>query len=164
MNMTLPGSAAEACFRARYPALVRFLHGMVHDRARAEDVAQEAFRRLLVRGPTTRPDADRWVFRVARRLALDELKLDRHRQEREAAWERLDDAAVFDPDDLAQVRRLVAALPDRAREVLLLREVSDLPYDEIAAVVGRTVNAVKQDLHRARAALRRAWMAQEERE
>jgi len=155
-------SAAEACFRARYPALVQFLHGMVHDRARAEDVAQESFRRLVIRGPTTRPDADRWVFRVARRLALDELKLERHRRARELEYEPSTDDPAFDPDDIAQVRRLVASLPDRPREVLLLREVSGLSYQEIADVVRRNVNTVKQDLHRARAALRRAWVAQKE--
>jgi RNA polymerase sigma-70 factor (ECF subfamily) len=102
------------------------------------------------------------VFRVARHLALDELKLERRRRAREAAYERPDDTPLFDPDDVAEVRRVVASLPDRAREVLLLREVSGLSYDEIAAVVGRNVNVVRQDLHRARAALRRAWIAWKE--
>jgi DNA-directed RNA polymerase specialized sigma24 family protein len=69
---------------------------MVRDRARAEDLAQESFRRLLIRGPTSRPDADRWVFRVGRRLALDELKLDRRRRARELAYEPPDEAPPFD--------------------------------------------------------------------
>jgi RNA polymerase sigma-70 factor (ECF subfamily) len=155
--MARDDSAAEACFRERYPALVRFLHGMVRDRARAEDLAQESFRRLLIKGPAGRPDADRWVFRVARRLALDELKIERRRRERERSWEPDADPPAFDPDDVARVRAVVDTLPERAREVLLLRELTGLSYREIADVVGRGENVVKQDLFRAREALRRAW-------
>lgn len=160
--MNMPPSAVESCFRARYPGLVRFLHGMLGDRARAEDVAQESFRRLLVRGPTTRPDADRWVFRVARRLALDDVKTERRRKSRERRYDVRPDPPPFDEDDVHAVRRVVAGLPDRAREVLLLREVAALSYQEIAEVVHRSVNVVKQDVHRARRALRRAWAEAEE--
>ncbi|HEX4627359.1 MAG TPA: sigma-70 region 4 domain-containing protein, partial [Gemmatimonadales bacterium] len=69
----------------------------------------------------------------------------------------LSDPPGFTETDMARVRSLVRELPSRDREVLLLREFSELSYAEIADVVGRTVDAVKQDLFRARERLRQAW-------
>jgi RNA polymerase sigma-70 factor (ECF subfamily) len=155
-------SAVEACFRDRYPDLVRFLHGMLGDRMSAEDAAQEAFRRLLTRGPQNRPDADRWVFSAARRIALDLLKTDRHRQAREALHAEAPEQPEPEDPDAAQVRAIVAQLPTRSREVLILQAVYGLSLKEIAGVVERSVGAVKQDLHRARLALRNAWFQQQE--
>ncbi len=56
----------ERLFRERYGDLVRFGHGFTNSRMAAEDLAQEALVRLWNRGPTARPDADRWLFRVVR--------------------------------------------------------------------------------------------------
>lgn len=157
------GQVFERCFRERYPEVVQFLHGMLGERATAEDVAQETFLRLWDRGPSTRPDADRWLFRVARNLALDLLKRADRRRSRETRY-AADEPHRTQPDseDVLRVRALVRSLPERAREVLLLREFTGLSYDEIARVVGRSTNVVKQDLHRARRALRRAWFAEQE--
>ncbi len=151
--------AFDTCFRERYPELARFLHGLTGDRSAGEDVAQEAFTRLWQRGPVQRPDADRWVFRVARNLALDWLKLEARRINRERVEPAVADPPTFDDADVERVRRVVEELPARDREVLLLREFSDLSYAEIAGVVGRNENVVKQDLFRAREHLRRAWHA-----
>jgi len=157
--MTWDPQTFEECFRDRYPALVQFLHGLTGDRAAGEDVAQEAFIRLWSRGPTRRPDADYWLFRVARNLGLDWIKTEARRNKRDHLAAETADGPAFDPEDQAQVRRAVTALAPRDREVLLLREFSEMSYEQIARVVGRTVNAVKQDLFRAREHLRRAWQA-----
>jgi CTP:molybdopterin cytidylyltransferase MocA len=53
--------------------------------------------------------------------------------------------------------RIVAQLPTEFREVLLLREVEDLSYREIATVTGLPVGTVMSRLSRARALLRRDW-------
>lgn len=150
-------SAFERCFRERYPELVQFLHGLIGDRAAGEDVAQEAFARLWARGPDKQPGADHWVFRVGRNLALDWLKTEQHRNHREQSAELHNDEPPFADDDVARVRTEVNNLPPRDREVLLLREFTGLSYAEIAGVVGRSENIVKQDLFRARERLRRAW-------
>ena len=54
----------------------------------------------------------------------------------------------------AQVRRLIGALPESFRTVILLRDIEDLDTSEVAAFLGCTENAVKIRLHRARQALR----------
>jgi RNA polymerase sigma-70 factor (ECF subfamily) len=57
--------------------------------------------------------------------------------------------------------RLMGRLPPEHREVLVLRELEDLSYREIAAVVGVPVGTVMSRLARARLALRRLWLAAE---
>ena len=52
-------------------------------------------------------------------------------------------------------------LPDQFRETLVLREINDLSYREIAEVVGAPVGTVMSRLARARALLRAAWIAEE---
>jgi RNA polymerase sigma-70 factor (ECF subfamily) len=56
------------------------------------------------------------------------------------------------------IRALVAALPDAFREVVVLREIEDLSYREIADVVGAPVGTVMSRLARGRAMLREAWL------
>lgn len=63
--------------------------------------------------------------------------------------------------DAETIRRLVAELPDLFREAIVLREINDLSYSEIADVVGVPIGTVMSRLARARALLRRAWMAEE---
>ena len=55
------------------------------------------------------------------------------------------------------IRRLIADLPQPFREAIVLREVNDLSYDEIAAVAGIPVGTVMSRLARARSMLRAAW-------
>lgn len=147
----------DRCFRERYPELVQFLHGLTGDRAAGEDVAQEAFARLWGRGPTGRPHADHWVFRVGRNLALDWMKTEQRRDHREQSGIPQAEEPPFSDESVVHVRELVEGLAPRDREVLLLREFTGLTYAEIATVVGRSENGVKQDLFRARERLRRAW-------
>jgi RNA polymerase sigma-70 factor, ECF subfamily len=59
--------------------------------------------------------------------------------------------------DLRRLDALIEALPAPLREVVVLRELNALGYREIAEVTGVPVGTVMSRLHRARAALRRAW-------
>jgi RNA polymerase sigma factor (sigma-70 family) len=67
-------------------------------------------------------------------------------------------AALRQHDD-ATVRRLVAELPAQFREVIVLREINDLSYREIADIARAPVGTVMSRLARARAMLRTAWNA-----
>ena len=67
--------------------------------------------------------------------------------------------------DLSQMLgRLMEQLPAEYREVLLLREVEDLSYKEIADVAGVPMGTVMSRLSRARLALRKLWLGQDETE
>jgi RNA polymerase sigma factor (sigma-70 family) len=78
-------------------------------------------------------------------------------QEPEASPEKM----MLRQQDSATIRRLVAELPEPFREAIVLREVNDLSYQEIAEVAGVPVGTVMSRLARARAMLRSAWNAAE---
>jgi RNA polymerase sigma-70 factor (ECF subfamily) len=63
--------------------------------------------------------------------------------------------------DTATIRRLVAELPEPFREAIVLREMNNLSYQEIAQVAGVPVGTVMSRLARARAMLRAAWNSAE---
>ena len=63
--------------------------------------------------------------------------------------------------DSDTIRRLIAALPQPFREVIVLREINDLSYGEIAEVADVPVGTVMSRLARARSMLRSAWNAAE---
>ena len=62
---------------------------------------------------------------------------------------------TFTAEDAAQVRALLDRLPTEQREVLLLRFVEEMGYDQIAGVVDCPVGTVRSRLHHAKAAMRR---------
>ena len=68
---------------------------------------------------------------------------------------------MFRKLDSETLRGLVASLPESFREVIVLREIDDLSYREIADIVGVPVGTVMSRLARARSMLRAAWLAAE---
>ena len=72
------------------------------------------------------------------------------------------DAETLRRVDAAAGQALIARLPEPYRETLVLREINDLSYREIADVIGAPVGTVMSRLARARALLRAAWLAEEE--
>jgi RNA polymerase sigma-70 factor, ECF subfamily len=152
---------AEA-YETFYPQIVRFLRGMLSGRGDANDVAQEVFLRLHASAPDVERETLRfWLFRVARNLALNELRRVSVR-DRLRAFIRIgtnddDPHALFERDERRRV--LVAQLarlrPDH-RAALLLCEWEDMTYDQIALTLGITITKVKSDIFRARQSLRAA--------
>ena len=140
--------AYEWFFRAEFPAVLRTVFLILHDRGRSEDVTQEAFIQLLVHWRKVsryeRPEA--WVRRVAIRQAIRALRRERVRAllERETAA----DAGPDVPDvDLA---RAVQRLPVMQRSAVVLFYFEDRPVTEIAFILGISEGTVKVHLHRAR--------------
>jgi RNA polymerase sigma-70 factor (ECF subfamily) len=67
------------------------------------------------------------------------------------------ETAILRQRDSEAVRALVAALPEPFREAIVLRDINDLSYREIAEVVGAPIGTVMSRLGRARGMLRAAW-------
>ena len=153
--------------------LARYL---LHDAADAEDAAQECYLRALrhfdtFRGPAMKP----WLFAIlrnicngefARRSGLLQAIESETDEDKDAVplWQEpqvSQEAEMLRQWDAETIRRLVAELPDPFRETLVLREISDLSYREIADVVGVPVGTVMSRLARARSMLREAWIAEE---
>jgi RNA polymerase sigma-70 factor, ECF subfamily len=162
--------AFETLMRRHRTLIHTFLCRQVGDRARAEDLTQEAFLRMIKARQDWEPRASvrTWLFTIARHLATDEARRQVHRQARplEASGPGEEGAvAVRDegraPDDAAADRELrplleraLAALPDEQREVFLLREHMGLSFPEIATATGVNENTVKSRMRYALLALR----------
>jgi RNA polymerase sigma factor (sigma-70 family) len=136
-------------FRLHYPHVVRVVHSILGDRARAEEVAQEAFVRLYLRWArvSTYDQPAAWTRRVAVRLAFRVSRRDRVRSalERRAATIDLSDEPA-PATDLSLVRRL----PRNQRVAVTLHYVEDLSIPDVAAAMGCAEATVRVHLHRAR--------------
>ena len=138
-------------FRREYTSVVWSANVVLHDYARAEEVAQDAFVRLLENWRKVsrydRPGA--WVRRVAVRLATRIAKRQPPTVDLDEAWPAGAESPPFDLDLIAAIRRL----PPQQRAAVALHYVEDLPVHEIAAVLGCRVSTASVHLHRARARL-----------
>jgi RNA polymerase sigma-70 factor (ECF subfamily) len=147
--------------------LARYLAGNAAD---AEDAVQECYLRALRHFDTFRgPDIKPWLFAILRNACratharpMPEQLSDEHGEQSASVWQ--EDAGTPETQALRQhddetVRRLVAALPAPFREVIVMREINDLSYREIAVIAGTPVGTVMSRLARARALLRAAWNA-----
>ncbi len=144
----------------------------------AEDMAQETFLRAfraLRRYDSTRPFGA-WLHTIASRLCIDHHRRNRARmisltqpEEGSAGEERtieLEDPAdrpeeTAERSELARrLEALVLELPPDSRAAILLRHQQDLPYEEIARVLGVPLGTVKARIHRARIMLKEKLLAQ----
>lgn len=158
---TSPGSAeaVEDLFRTCEVGLGRFLVQMVGDRALAEDLLQdsfyEAFRCRDQLGEIASPEA--WLFGIARNRALVAL---RRRRRFRGAFERLiqrPEPSESDDHELLALRDLLQReLEPDDRALLILRYIHDFEATELAAMTGRSPEAIRQRLSRARARVIRA--------
>ena len=71
------------------------------------------------------------------------------------------EAAMLRQQDGAAIRQLVSDLPRPFREAIVLREINDLSYQQIAEVSGVPIGTVMSRLARARSMLRSAWTSAE---
>ncbi len=143
---------------------------MVNDRGEAEDLAQEAFLRAWQGLPSFQGESafSTWLYRLTANVCIDFLRRKKRRQEVETAFS-LEDAAWEEPADPAQdpqrqleraeldraVAKGLETLPDHHRQVLTLREVGGLSYQEISEKLGLDLGTVKSRIARARLALRK---------
>lgn len=155
-------------YLSQFPALrarlVRAAARMLGDRAEAEDVVQDTYLRALEAGDRAALDAAQaWLTTVMRNIAIDRLRR-AHRMQR---W--LQDAAVQAASDTSPSAQDVAATAQSAHGALrllaarlspadgaavLLREVFEASFKEMAEASGRTEAACRQQLHRALLRLR----------
>jgi RNA polymerase sigma-70 factor (ECF subfamily) len=120
-------------YRAEFQNVVRTSYLIVHDRQRAEDVAQEAFIQLLSHwGSVSRyqqPGA--WVRRVAIRIASRSARRERLRP---ALEQRTDPPLVLAPQDV-DLLNAIKQLPTRQRAAVALFYFEDRPLPEVADIL-----------------------------
>jgi RNA polymerase sigma-70 factor (ECF subfamily) len=154
----------SAAFEQLYHRHVGRVHGVIlrllgMDRARAEELTQEAFVRAWQKLGSYRHESafSTWLHRLGVNTALMEL---RGRREEQAMDDEALQAAAggevpFCAAERADLERAVSGLPPRARAVLVLHDVEGWKHEEISAELGMAVGSSKAQLHRARGLLRR---------
>ncbi len=144
-------------FEELHRVAYRSAYAVLGRRADAEDCAQEALARALVRWRTVQGYAPAWVARVATNQAIDRAR----RASRTSP--SADGASPADPMSDRRRDLVVAlrALPKRQREAVALRYLADLPEAEAANAMGCSVGTVKsatsRGLNRLRAELGPQW-------
>ena len=135
----------------------------------AEDISQQVFLRIWRNARRYRPDArfTTYLFTITRNLVFNETRRRGRKKEvsvderEENSHFQIEDSPDHRPDaELLQaelreaVDAAIAALPESQRMAVVMRRYGQLSYEEIAAVLGLSVSAVKSLLFRARSALR----------
>lgn len=154
-------SGIETIFEAHYEPVARAIAHVIRDHGRAEELAVEVFLKLE-RHPEAQGDWVRaWLHRTAVRLALDELRRRARRARYEALipWRR-----PRGPEELfsatqeqGRVRTVLAALPPRQSELLVLRH-DGASYEELASTLKLNPASVGTLLSRALHAFRKEYI------
>lgn len=148
---------------------------MVNDPEDAADLTQETFYRAYRAFERFRGDAHpyTWLYRIAVNLANDHLEKRARRRKHEIdltllEGDTLDEPIEWEPPDhgpspeehllqqelVERVQRLIQQMPPDYKEIILLREYEEMSYEQMAEVLGITLEAVRSRLARARAWLR----------
>jgi RNA polymerase sigma-70 factor (ECF subfamily) len=143
---------------------------LTRDPADAADVVQEAMLRALrFFGGYRGGSGKSWLLAIVRNTAIDWMRTNRPAQcaqpfpdedplENVPAEGDDPETALIRIGDCQQLDRLIAALPAEFRECLVLREMEELSYKEIAAVTGVPIGTVMSRLSRARLLMQRALL------
>lgn len=155
-----------AAFDRLYARYERRLYGyirrIVGESAVADDLFQDVFLKVL-RDRSYDPGRGRfapWLFAVARNACLMAQRSERsHASLRERAQVQLRPAEAAPPDvrlgEAARVQAAMAALPEAQRQLILLKQLGELSYREIAGLMGVAEGTIKSRLHAATQAFRR---------
>jgi RNA polymerase sigma-70 factor (ECF subfamily) len=158
----------ETLFDEAFPPLFRYCTRLVGDADVAEDVAQEAFVRLLDRQVTGTPAGLRvWLFKVATHIVRDRYRVNENRR-RLLEKNPVLPGGTPDPEGellrgevVAEVRAALATLDPRDRELLLMRE-EGFRYQEIAEAVGVKASSIGTLVSRAQRRFMAAYGAAED--
>ena len=154
---------------AAIPRLRRYARVLTGNPHRADDLVQDTLARAWVKRRLWRVGSDvrAWLFTIMHHL---------HVNQRAAAWREVKNISLDSEGEyglashdaaeesylsrieLREVMQQVSRLPPEQREVLLLVAVEELPYQEVAAVLGIPIGTVMWRLSRAREKLRRMAM------
>jgi RNA polymerase sigma-70 factor, ECF subfamily len=141
------------------PRLAYFVRRLIGDAHAADDVLQNIWLQAYTHLAQLRDAGSLsvWLYRIARNAVLATLR--RHRGWEElttepAAADDCDVAGDFSVADAERIHAALARLRPEHREVLVLRFIENMSYEEIAAIVGCPVGTVRSRIHYAKQAVR----------
>ena len=128
----------------------------VNNHEDADDLVQEIFLKIWTALPSFRGEAQlfTWVYRIATNETLNWLRREKVRaalrfSSIDAEMERRIDSDPFFDGDAADraLSKAVAKLPEKQRQVFILRYYDEMPYEEMSAILGTSVGALKASYH-----------------
>ena len=145
--------------RQVYQVCYRF----VNNHEDASDLAQDAFLRAYRALHTFKGNSafSTWLYRVAINVCLNRVSAKQapteplDQREHQDVRGELPDREVLRQEQAATVRAAIARLPKKQRATMILRMYHELPHDEIAAILGSSVGAVKANFFHALANLKK---------
>jgi RNA polymerase sigma-70 factor (ECF subfamily) len=155
-------------------SVYNFILRFVGDKETAEDLLQETFMRVIKGADAYKRQAKftTWLYTIARNLCVDQTRRRKHRRHASldapmdtseesgslmdviASNEMASDRKSVNKELFATMQRAIAGLSEEQREVFLMREFLDLPFKQIAEVVGVPENTVKSRMRYALEKLR----------
>jgi RNA polymerase sigma-70 factor, ECF subfamily len=159
-------------------AIVSFLFRYTGDFRTSEDLAQEAFLRVFkkIQDFDSRAKFSTWLYTIASNLAKDEFKRRARHPARSLDWKsgagdttrdmpqaKADTTSSFPEARLVKdevrlnVNKALDLLDAHDREILVLKDVQGLSYEEIAEILGLPMGTVKSRISRARTAFKDVW-------
>ncbi len=168
----------DSIYKVFRPKIVRYLAHMI-GRRDAEDLTQEVFVKInhALKAFRGESQVSTWVYRIATNVALDKLRSPSFLQkgQKSLSEESMADGVIQIMDKDAWtgektpsvetsmirkemnecIREVVEKLPENYRTVIILSELEGFKNDEIAEIIGVSLDTVKIRLHRARTRLKR---------
>lgn len=173
MEHIVQGSeAAFATLVDRYRGrIINLVSRFISDRDRAQEISQEVFLRVFIHRERYQPTGkfSTWIYTIAVNLAKNEIRR-RVRSKDSTSLDKLiemtgdsgrftadhgprPDRALYQREINEHVARALSALPDRYREVIVLRDLQQLSYEEIEKILNIPGGTVRSRINRARTAL-----------
>jgi RNA polymerase sigma-70 factor (ECF subfamily) len=150
-----------------FDSLYNFARWLTHDRAEAEDLVQETYSKALKGFSSFQPGTNfrAWMYRILRNTFLTSrtglksgatVSLDSEEGEAiQPATSETPESLFLDRSNQQMVQEAIEELPLRYREVILLCDVEEMSYQEIAETISIPIGTVMSRLARARGALRK---------
>ena len=148
----------ETLVREHSRLVFRIAYSVVRNQADAEDVVQEVFLRVAKHGVAGITDAKAWISRIAWRASVDRFR-SLKRADQEEFDERLHaphirpvgtEQEAISRQTLQLLDRMIASLPRKERDALLLTSVEEMSSAEAAKVLGTTETSIRARVFRAR--------------
>ncbi|MFC2172499.1 RNA polymerase sigma factor [Acidobacteriota bacterium] len=151
--------------------IVSFLYNFTGDYDLAADIAQETFVRVFLHSNRYKSTASfsTWLYRIGINMAIDEMRkrgrfrwipfMKEDRSGRPTEIRGLPstehaEASLLRKEKKRLVRRAVATLPRKYRAALILKDIEELPYEEVARILNCPMGTVKSRINRARMLLK----------
>lgn len=142
----------ELIYRRYGDYIYGYIYGMVQNKSEAEDLLQDTFVKVMKSNTNEIENMKSWLITIARNTIYDHWR----REKRIVNLKPFIRRKKRDIDLKLDIEREIERLSPKLKEVIILREINQLNYGEIADILGVEKGTVKSRLNRARRQLRKS--------